>query len=319
MRLGKRKKIVNDEHKSVMLKEAVDVLAVKHGGRYVDGTLGRAGHTREILAHGGLVLGIDRDDQALASVAAMRLEGLTAVKGDHGDLEALARRNGWNEVDGILLDLGVSSPQLDEAERGFSFLRDGPLDMRMDRSGGTTAADIVNFDSAERLEEIFREWGEEPRARQIAKAIVRARDERGLRFERTVQFADFIGGLLGRHGGHHPATRVFQALRMEVNDEMGSLKRALDGGMRILKPGGRFAVITFESLTDRMVKRFFAEHVGRMRSLQAGGDKWEGAWPRAKSVTRKAVTAADNELGENPRARSAKLRAVERLPEEERG
>ena len=319
MRIGEKREIVNDEHKSVLLKEAVDALAVKPGGRYVDGTLGRAGHTREILARGGLVLGIDRDDQALSAVAAMRLEGLTAVKGDHGDLASLARRNGWDEVDGILLDLGVSSPQLDEAGRGFSFLRDGPLDMRMDRAGGRTAADIVNFESAERLEEIFREWGEEPRARQIAKAIVRARDERGLRFERTVQFADFIGGLLGRHGGHHPATRVFQALRMEVNDEMGSLKRALDGGMRILKPGGRFAVITFESLTDRMVKRFFAEHVGRMRSLQAGGDKWEGAWPRAKSVTRKAVTAADNELGENPRARSAKLRAVERLPEEERG
>ena len=214
--------------------------------------------------------------------------------------------------------LGVSSPQLDEAERGFSFLRDGPLDMRMDRAGGLTAADLVNFESAERLQEIFREWGEEPRARQIAKAIVRARDERGVRFERTCQLADFIGGLLGRHGPHHPATRVFQALRMEVNDEMGGLKRALEGGMQILKPGGRFAIITFESLTDRAVKRFFAAHVGRMRSLQQGGETWEGEPPRCRLVTRKAVVAGEKEQASNPRARSAKLRVVERELDDEK-
>ena len=234
------------------------------------------------------------------------------VKGNHGELERIAHENGWNEVDGILLDLGVSSPQLDEAGRGFSFLRDGPLDMRMDRSGGVTAADLVNFESAERLEEIFRAWGEEPRARQIAKAILRARDERGMRFERTLQLADFIGGLLGRRSGHHPATRVFQALRMEVNDEMGGLKRALEGGMKVLKPGGRFAIITFESLTDRVVKRFFADHVGRMRSLQQGGEEWEGVEPRAVAVTRKAVVAGEDEVNLNARSRSAKLRVIEK-------
>ena len=221
--------MAGEGHIPVLLEETIEALAVKPGGRYVDGTFGRGGHSREIVRRGGEVLGIDRDDEAVAAAGDMKV-----VKGDHGDLERIANENGWNEVDGILLDLGVSSPQLDEAGRGFSFLRDGPLDMRMDRSGGVTAADLVNFETAERLEEIFRTWGEEPRARQIAKAILRARDERGMRFERTLQLADFIGGLLGRRGGHHPATRVFQALRMEVNDEMGGLKRALEGGMKVL-------------------------------------------------------------------------------------
>ena len=296
------------KHVPVLLKEAVDRLAVKKGGRYVDGTFGRGGHSREIVRRGGEVLGIDRDDAAVAAAGDLRV-----VKGNHGEIERIAHENGWNEVDGVLLDLGVSSPQLDEAGRGFSFLRDGPLDMRMDRSGGVTAADLVNSESAERLEEIFRAWGEEPRARQIAKAILRARDEKGMRFERTVQLADFIGGLLGRRGGHHPATRVFQALRMEVNDEMGGLKRALEGGVKILKPGGRFAIITFESLTDRFVKRFFADHVGRMRSLQQGGEEWIGEEPRAVAVTRKAVVAGNEEVRVNPRARSAKLRVIEKV------
>ena len=296
------------EHVPVLLKETVDGLAVKEGGRYVDGTFGRGGHAREIVRRGGEVLGIDRDEAAVAAAG-----GLRVVKGNHGDLERIAHENGWDEVDGVLLDLGVSSPQLDEAGRGFSFLRDGPLDMRMDRSGGVTAADLVNFESAERLEEIFRAWGEEPRARQIAKAILRARDERGMRFERTLQLADFIGGLLGRRSGHHPATRVFQALRMEVNDEMGGLKRALEGGMKVLKPGGRFAIITFESLTDRVVKRFFADHVGRMRSLQQGGEEWVGEEPRAVAVTRKAVVAGEEEVNLNARSRSAKLRIIEKV------
>ena len=295
------------EHVPVLLKETVDGLAVRKGGRYVDGTFGRGGHAREIVRRGGEVLGIDRDDAAVAAAGDLRV-----VKGNHGEIERIVRENGWDEVDGVLLDLGVSSPQLDEAERGFSFLRDGPLDMRMDPTCGVTAADLVNFESAERLEEIFRAWGEEPRARQVAKAILRARDERGMRFERTLQLADFIGGLLGRRSGHHPATRVFQALRMEVNDEMGGLKRALEGGMRILKPGGRFAVITFESLTDRYVKRFFADHVGRMRSLQQGGEEWTGEEPRAVAVTRKAVVAGEDEVGANPRSRSARLRVIER-------
>ena len=328
-----------ENHIPVLLKETVDGLAVTVGGQYVDGTLGRAGHTREILKRGGCVLGIDRDEQALREVrerlglgSACRRDGdgtgggLVMAKGEHGNLKEVANENGWTEVDGILLDLGVSSPQLDEAGRGFSFLREGPLDMRMDRSRGLTAADLVNGESAERLEEIFREWGEEPQARRIARAIVREReawrapvaeDSDGTvgarRFETTLDLADFIERVIGRHGGHHPATRVFQALRMEVNDEMGELERALASGLELLKSGGRFAVITFESLTDRVVKRFFAAHVGKMLSLQQGGEVWEGELPRVKAVTRKPVVATDEEMKLNPRSRSAKLRIIEKI------
>ncbi len=302
-------------HKPVLLKETIEVLGVKPGGRYVDGTLGRAGHAREILRKGGLVLGIDRDDQALREVsqsakAGEGLEGLKVVKGNYGRLAEIARENGWEYADGVLLDLGVSSPQLDEAGRGFSFRRNGPLDMRMDRSQGLTAADLVNTQSAERLEEIFRKWGEEPQARRIAGAIVRERGPRP--FRTTHQLADFVEGLVGRRGSHHPATRVFQALRMEVNDEMGELERALNGALGLLAPGGRFAVITFESLTDRVVKRFFASHAGRMVSLQQGGESWEGELPRVALVTKKAVTATEEEMISNARARSAKLRAAEK-------
>ncbi len=295
-------------HIPVLLKEVMDALAVRPGGRYVDGTLGRAGHTKEIIARGGMVLGIDRDEQAIHEIG--EVAGLTAVRGRHGDLKEIANEKGWSEVDGILLDLGVSSPQLDEAGRGFSFLREGPLDMRMDRSSGLSAADIVNGESAERLEEIFRELGEEPQARRIAKAIAKEREKR--KFETTVEFADFVERVVGRRGAHHPATRVFQALRMEVNDEIGELERALEGGLGLLKSGGRFAVITFESLTDRIVKRFFAKHVGRMVSLQQGGERWEGEEPRMRAVTGKVVVASEEEADLNPRSRSAKLRAAEK-------
>ena len=297
------------KHIPVLLNETVDALSVKPGGRYVDGTLGRAGHTREIIARGGTVLGIDRDEAAIAAGERLKVESegrLEVAYGNHGDLKRIANEKGWQEVDGILLDLGVSSPQLDEAGRGFSFLREGPLDMRMDRSRGISAADLVNGESAERLEEIFREWGEEPNARRIAKAIAARRG-----FKTTIELADFIEKTVGRRGGHHPATRVFQALRMEVNDEMGELERALEGGIELLAPGGRFAVITFESLTDRVVKRFFAEHVGKEVSLQQGGSEWKGSLPRAVAVTKKAVTATEAEVDVNPRSRSAKLRVIE--------
>ena len=295
-------------HIPVLLKEVMDALAVRPGGRYVDGTLGRAGHTKEIIARGGMVLGIDRDEQAIREIG--EVAGLTAVRGRHGDLKEIANEKGWSEVDGILLDLGVSSPQLDEAGRGFSFLREGPLDMRMDRSSGVSAADIVNFESAERLEEIFREFGEVPNARRIARAIVVERIPRP--FRTTIDLADFVERVVGRRGAHHPATRVFQALRMEVNDEIGELERALEGGLELLKSGGRFAVITFESLTDRIVKRFFAKHIGRMVSLQQGGERWEGEEPRMIAVTGKVVVASEEEADFNPRSRSAKLRAAEK-------
>lgn len=295
-------------------------LAVRPGGVYVDGTLGRAGHAGEILARAGagaVLVGIDRDEQALRE-SAERLKACAGagaraelVHGRHGDLAACVRERGWDEVDGVLLDLGVSSPQLDEAGRGFSFRNDGPLDMRMDRSQGSTAADFVATADEDALTETFRALGEEPQARRIARAIVRAREKAPLMT--TGQLADLVERTVGRRGAHHPATRVFQALRMAVNDEVGELERALAGGLGLLKPGGRFAVITFESITDRIVKRFFAAHAGRTVSLQQGGTRWEGELPRVRLVTRHAVTAAEDEVSGNPRARSAKLRTAERV------
>jgi len=299
-------------HIPVLLKETIEVLAVKAGGRYVDGTLGRAGHAKEIIARGGKVLGIDRDGQALREIG--DVAGLTVAKGRHGDMRGIAEERGWSEVDGVLLDLGVSSPQLDEPERGFSFLREGPLDMRMDRSDGPSAADLVNGASAESLEGIFRELGEEPQARRIARAIAKERESKA--FKTTTELAVFVERTVGRRGGRHPATRVFQALRMEVNDEMGELERALEGGLGLLKPGGRFAVIAFESLTDRMVKRFFAAHAGKMAALQQGGERWEGVAPRVRPVTRGAVVASEGEMELNPRSRSARLRGVEKEREQ---
>lgn len=304
-------------HKPVLLKETVDSLAVKPGGVYIDGTLGRAGHAREILARAGTgarLVGIDRDTLALTE-SAERLEripgvSLTLVHGCHGNIAKIVRDEGIGAVDGILLDLGVSSPQLDEADRGFSFRADGPLDMRMDRSRGETAADIVATRSEDELASLLRTFGEEPNARRIARAIVQARAV--ARIETTAQLAALVEKTVGRSGAHHPATRTFQAFRMAVNDELGELERALEGGLGLLKPGGRMAVITFESLTDRTVKRFFAAHAGRMVSLQQGGERWEGTLPKVRLVTRHAVTASDEEIAENPRARSAKLRTIER-------
>lgn len=301
----------NAVHIPVMLMEAVDALAVKPGGLYIDGTLGRAGHTREILRRGGRVLGIDRDDAALAAAASVESEFFKAVKGNHGDIAEIAKKEGVVEVDGILLDLGVSSPQLDESDRGFSFRAEGPLDMRMDRSGGVTAADVVRESSENELTDIFRKFGEEPNARRIAKAIVRFRAASPI--ETTLQFADLVEKTVGRHGAHHPATRVFQALRMYVNDEFGELERALKEGLGLLKTGGRFVVITFESQTDRAVKRFFAAHEGRTVSLQQGGERWEGELPRVRRTSRRAAVASEAEIKMNPRSRSAKLRSAERV------
>lgn len=309
-------------HVPVLLQETLDALAVKAGGVYVDGTLGRAGHTREILRRGGAVLGIDRDDQAIAEVTQLKesaekipatawFANLTIKKGCHGDLSEIAKAQGIEEVDGILLDLGVSSPQLDEADRGFSFRADGPLDMRMDRTRRVTAADVVNTYGESELMDIFRTYGEEPNARRIAKAIVCARARE--RFSSTLQLAGLVEKTVGRHGAHHPATRVFQALRMLVNDEIGELMRALEGGLALLKSGGRFVVLTFESLTDRRVKRFFAAHAGKMVSLQEGGERWEGELPRARLAARHAVTATPEEMALNARSRSTKLRVVERM------
>ncbi|MBQ9430544.1 MAG: 16S rRNA (cytosine(1402)-N(4))-methyltransferase RsmH [Kiritimatiellae bacterium] len=304
-------------HIPVLFEETVDALAVKAGGTYVDGTLGRAGHASEVLRRAGpegRLLGIDRDGEALARAAKV-LDPIPGHKvlahGEHGDLAAIATANGFDAVDGILLDLGVSSDQLDTPERGFSFRADGPLDMRMDQTRGKPAAELVNGLSEEELARLFRELGEEPRAKAAARAICRERERS--RIVTTGRLAEIVGRAVGGSGGkRNPATRVFQALRMSVNRELENLVAALDGGLKLLKSGGRMAVITFESLTDRVVKQCFAAHAGCMVSLQQGGQRWEGELPAVVKVTRHPVVAGDAELERNPRARSAKLRVVER-------
>lgn len=308
-------------HIPVLLEETVSALAPKPGCVYIDGTLGQAGHASAVMRLAGptgRLLGIDRDREALVRAAAnLKRDGIpgshTLVHGAHGDIERLARENGFDAVDAILLDLGVSSDQLDTPERGFSFRQDGPLDMRMRNDAGETAADLIARLSVQEMTTLFRELGEEKRAAAIARAIDRERQKAP--FTRTVQLADCVARAVGpaHTKGRHPATRVFQALRMAVNDEMGDLRRALEAGLRLLKPGGRLAILTFESLTDRVVKQTFRAHCGQEVSLQQGGSEWRGELPRTAAIFRKAVAGQPEELEANPRARSAKLRAVRRL------
>ncbi len=308
-------------HIPVLLEETIRTLAPKPGCVYIDGTLGQAGHASAVMrlaGASGRLLGIDRDGEALARAKAnLQRDAIPGehvlVQGAHGDLGALARAHGFEAVDAILLDLGVSSDQLDTPERGFSFRLDGPLDMRMRNDAGETAADLLARLDEKALSELFRTLGEEKRANVVARAIVRERQVRP--FTRTVQLAECVARAVGgAHGkGRHPATRVFQALRMAVNDELGDLRKALEAGLELLKPGGRMAVITFESLSDRMVKAVFREHCGREVSLMQGGSEWQGKAPRTRNVLKKAVAGQQEELKANPRARSAKLRAVERI------
>ncbi len=310
-------------HLSVLLQETVEALAVVPGGSYIDGTLGGAGHAVEILKRAGptgRLLGIDRDMAALERSAA-RLEALSGEKvlvhGAHGGLRRLAEANGFAAVDGMLLDLGVSSDQLDTPGRGFSFRFDGPLDMRMDLTRGESAADLLARLDVQSLADVFRRLGEEPQSRRVAQAILRAQAQ--MPIKTTRRLADVVSEALGgRMGPRHPATRVFQALRMAVNQEMEELEQALEDGLKLLKPGGRMAVITFESLTDRLVKQRFAAHAGRWVALQQGGERWEGELPAVTKVTRHPVEAGPEEVAANPRARSAKLRVVQRCQEPER-
>jgi 16S rRNA (cytosine1402-N4)-methyltransferase len=215
-------------------------------------------------------------------------------------------------VDGVLMDLGISSWQLDDPSRGFGFQADGPLDMRMDPTAGTTAAAIVNGWPVEDLAALFRRYGEEPRARAAARGIAAAREQAPI--ETTARLAEVVSRALGgRRGRLHPATRVFQALRIEVNDELGALRAGLREAIDLLAPGGRLAVIAFHSLEDRLVKEAFRRHAGRMVALQQGGERWEGEEPRLKEICRKPVFAGEEEVQANPRARSARLRVAERM------
>ena len=304
-------------HRAVLLPEVVRLLAPRPGGVYVDGTLGGAGHARAILEAAGAgarLLALDRDAEALARARGALGElarHCTFVQANFADLAETARANGFEGVDGIVLDVGVSSFQLDDPERGFSFMRDGPLDMRMDRTQTTTAADLVNTRPAGELAALFKAYGEEPRARAIAGRIESRR--RAAPFTRTSELAGLVSEVYGgRRERLHPATRVFQALRIAVNGELAALAAGLEGGLSLLRPGGRMAVIAFHSLEDRMVKRCFAEHEGRWEGLPGGGQAWVGRLPAVERLTRRPVMPGDEECAENPRARSARLRAVER-------
>ncbi len=303
-----------DWHVPVLRDEVVALLEPAPGRVFLDGTLGGGGHSEALLAAGASVIGLDRDRESLAH-AANRLATyggrFRAVHGNFAEADRLAEVRRSAPFDGALLDLGVSSHQLNTAERGFSFRQDGPLDMRMDPSEGLTAADLVNNSEEAELVRIFREYGEEPQARRVARAIVAER-ERAV-FARTGQLAALIEKLLGRRGRTHPATRVFQALRMAVNEETAALRRALSVVPDLLRSGARFAVITFHSLEDRVVKTFF----------RAGSEQWldRPEWPaprpnpawRFRDLTRKPVEPSEAEVAANPRARSARLRAVEML------
>ncbi|HEX4350211.1 MAG TPA: 16S rRNA (cytosine(1402)-N(4))-methyltransferase RsmH [Verrucomicrobiae bacterium] len=305
-------------HKPVMAAEVLNALNPKPGGHYADGTLGGAGHAASILAASsptGWLFGCDRDGAAV-EVAKKRLAEKFAGRFDlrRGNFSELADWVPAKSCGGVLLDLGVSSPQLDTAERGFSFQQDGPLDMRMDDRQPLTAADLVNGESAEALAKIFWEYGDERDSRRFARAIVHDRELR--RFETTRQLAELMERIAPRAGKKaHPATKVFQALRIAVNDEMSSLRRGLEAAVKILKPGGRLAVITFHSLEDRAVKEFGRE---RTRDYMFSGpvdipELRQPRVPEMKWVSRKATMPGDEELKMNPRARSAQLRVLEKI------
>ena len=301
-----------------MAAEVLAALNPKPGGRYADGTLGGAGHAMAILAAStptGWLFGCDRDGIAVET-ARTRLGELYPGRFEvqRGNFSEIAK---WVEVgscDGILLDLGLSSPQLDWAERGFSFQQEGPLDMRMDDRQTLTAAELVNGEDAEELARIFWELGGERDSRRFARAIVHDRALR--KFETTRQLADLIERLSPRHGRKaHPATKVFQGLRIAVNDELGSLQRGLEAVTTLLKPGGRLAVITFHSLEDRVVKEFGRERT-RDYTFDGPVDVPELRQPRVPEfrwVSRKAILPGEAELEENPRSRSAQLRVLERI------
>ncbi|MES0882407.1 16S rRNA (cytosine(1402)-N(4))-methyltransferase RsmH [Roseibium sp. SCPC14] len=304
-----------ERHVPVLLNEVLEWLDPQKGEVIIDGTFGAGGYSRAILERGAKVVGIDRDPDAIAGGQELVKQAagqLILVPGQFAGLETHAREQGFEGVDGVVLDLGVSSMQLDEADRGFSFLRDGPLDMRMEQAG-PSAADVVNELPVKDLIRIIGLLGEEKRATTVAHAIDKARKEKP--FSRTLELANLIEKVLGRSPKKaqiHPATRTFQALRIYVNGELHQAAEALGAAERILRPGGRLVLVSFHSLEDRIVKRFFQD---RTRT-RGGGSRHmpEEEVPPAtfELLTRKAVEAAAEETDQNPRARSAKLRAGRR-------
>ncbi|MEM1161307.1 MAG: 16S rRNA (cytosine(1402)-N(4))-methyltransferase RsmH [Pseudomonadota bacterium] len=299
-------------HIPVLLDEVIAALEPVVGRTIVDGTFGAGGYTRAFLDTGAdRVIAIDRDPTAIAAASwAANQQRLTLIEGQFSDLDALARNAGAPQVDAVVLDIGVSSMQLDQDIRGFSFMRDGPLDMRMSGQG-TSAADLVNTADESTLANIIYAYGEDRASRRLAKAIVRARTEAPIRT--TLHLAEVVADALprARPGQVHPATRTFQALRIAVNDELGELVRGLAAAERLLGPGGVLAVVSFHSLEDRIVKRYMAAASTGL----GGGSRYEparqGPHPRYHKPAR-AVAPGASEIDANPRARSARLRAARR-------
>ncbi len=287
-------------HLPALVKEAIKVLNPIPGGTYVDATIGPGGHSEEILTligTGGKLIGIDRDNEALRT-AQERLSDKRVIlrKGSFSDMEKLLKKDGITEVDGILFDLGISMIQMKNIERGFSFISDKRMDMRMDKEQALSARDVVNKYSANELERILREFGEERLSRKISEAIVRKRRIKPI--DTCSELSEIVERVYGRRGRVHPATKTFQALRIEVNRELDELQKGLDASVRILKRGGRLCVISYHSLEDRIVKHFIA------RSSKEGS---------LKVITKKPLTPGSEEIRSNPSSRSAKLRAAERI------
>ncbi len=303
-------------HVPVLLGEVISGLALRAGGRFIDGTLGLGGHAEAILgatAPDGRLLGFDRDGDSLMR-AQTRLshfgDRLVAIQASYAEMGRLAPSLGFGSVDGILLDLGLSSLQLDDPQRGFAFRFDAPLDMRFDPRSGATAGDLVNGLPEDELADLIFEYGEERHSRRIARALVRARP-----IVTTAQLAEIVAAAIpgGRREKIHPATRTFQALRIAVNDELGELERALPQTLDLLKPDGRLAVISFHSLEDRIAKQFMKrESTGCLCPPEQIACSC-GHVASLRLVTKKPVEASEAEADENPRARSAKLRIAERV------
>jgi len=306
-------------HRSVLLDECIENLNIKPDGIYVDGTLGRAGHSREIakrLTTGQLIC-VDRDDAALEAAKERLAEWMDRVTLVHSNFDRVGEileELGLPGADGMLFDLGVSSPQLDDGARGFSYMADAPLDMRMDRSEGITAADVVNSWPQEELQRILFQYGEERCAPQIAAAIVRRREEKPI--ETTLELVDIIKSAMPAKAlreKQHPAKRSFQAIRIAVNDELASVERMLKSAVPHLNKGGRLVIITFHSLEDRIVKTGIAEFAKGCTCPPDFPVCVCGKTPDVKPVNRKPILPTQQEIDENPRARSAKLRVAEKL------